>query len=784
MLGLVAVLAGLSLLPGAESMATIGLGEECTVTLDGGEGWFRILEDDYVFLRISSDEPVSMTAFDSDETVLGQSNPGHDLILSAYGDYWFYIRLTGRSGGSATVSVLEEAPGPLPAGTAVQGSLALDTMGGSYRFVTPSDGRWTFDLEGSGSMDLDLEVYGPGMDMWAGGYSTESSESVSCAALRGDTLMVVVSRFNKAGSGNYSLTARRTGDFPVLEGSAVGTLDAGAATARFRLEPLDGWALLRLASPSEDGDIDLLVRDRNGEVLWNSSSYSTSEALLVPPRTADLVAEVKAYDFGDSDRIRFQLGLLPSSPVRASATLDTLVQVSNDRQTLIAVRPPSAGLYAISAVFEKLRDGDLQIFRGSGPSTATMGTARGDESFVAWIGQGDTLYLHPAFGDISTSGSCRLSMAPFGGPALSGTLQGSVSASTPVASWSLGTPGDAVVSIRLRGADRETDLDMIVSGPGMDRMAQGWISSADAAGDEEITFYSPDPAVLGISVYTYERTASGSFSLGATSIPRTGLAAPGPEGETWALLAGISGYPSSADALNRAGMDALDFYRFLSEEMGVPADHIVLLVDEMATAAAFRTTFQDLIGRAGEGDKVLVFFSGHGDQLPPGSGGREEGDSANEAICLYDGEIEDDWIASALSGEHAPVILFMDACFSGGLVNDFGRGSNTMILTAAREDRSVSERVLTPILLRGAEGEADGNRDGSVTARELLDFVDSRLQLICPVCDAVITAGSAVCPDCGSVLKGENRVPRPEQGFFLDEDIILWSSGRGGHGGR
>ncbi len=99
------------------------------------------------------------------------------------------------------------------------------------------------------------------------------------------------------------------------------------------------------------------------------------------------------------------------------------------------------------------------------------------------------------------------------------------------------------------------------------------------------------------------------------------------------------------------------------------------------------------------------------------------------------------------------------------------------MLTAAREDLSVSERILTPILLDGSAGEADADGNGRITAGELAAYVDSRLRLVCPVCDATIDPRTALCPDCGSVLKGENRVPRPEQGVFIDPDTVLWTTG-------
>jgi ribosomal protein L40E len=241
------------------------------------------------------------------------------------------------------------------------------------------------------------------------------------------------------------------------------------------------------------------------------------------------------------------------------------------------------------------------------------------------------------------------------------------------------------------------------------------------------------------------------------------------------LLAGISGYESSADILNRASMDAVDFYSFLTSDQNVPGDHVILLVDDMATAERFRSSMGDLLDRAGSEDRVIVFFSGHGTQYEPGSGGAEENDSANEAICLYDDDVEDDWLARTIASEaSAPVLFFVDACNSGGLVNDFSEDSNVLILTAAREDRSVSERILTPILLDGCRGAADLDADGWVTASELAEYVDERLQRICPECDAELSQSAGTCPECGAALKGENSVPRPEQGLFLTEDLQLW----------
>ena len=297
----------------------------------------------------------------------------------------------------------------------------------------------------------------------------------------------------------------------------------------------------------------------------------------------------------------------------------------------------------------------------------------------------------------------------------------------------------------------------------------------DAAGDEAVEVYAEEDAEYGITVYLYDRDGETAYSLRVNRIGRTELASPSPLPETWALCAGISGYPSSADVLNRASMDAVEFYDFLTGDQGVPADHVILLVDAMSTAEEFTTGMARLLERAGREDRVVVFYSGHGDRSHPGSGGPEEADSANEYLCLYDDDVSDDQVAAMVDSlASAPVFLFFDACHSGGFVNDFAPGSQVMVLTAAREDLSVSERILTPILLRGSRGDADSDGNGYVSALELMDYIDERLQLICPECDSELTSNMTVCPQCGAILKGDDAVPRPEQGMFLTDDVELW----------
>jgi len=208
---------------------------------------------------------------------------------------------------------------------------------------------------------------------------------------------------------------------------------------------------------------------------------------------------------------------------------------------------------------------------------------------------------------------------------------------------------------------------------------------------------------------------------------------------------------------------------------GVAPDHMMVLVDENATRDAVNEALDQVFLRAGPEDRLVIFFSGHGNRNSPGSGGPEEPDAMNDVICFHDGDMTDDDLARRTREFPGQTLLFIDACHSGGFVNDFRQGDNALVVTAAREDLSVSERILTPILLQGSRGDADTDGDGAITAGELAGYVDEVLQRVCPFCDTILDAGSSrLCPGCGEVLKGENRIPRPEQGVFMPASTVVW----------
>lgn len=759
-------------LPDAVRVPGVDAGETVFSAEAHGYQWIRILESDYAVIEVTSSPAVPMTAYDNSGEPLSFSTSGEPLVLSAYSDYWFWVKAVSDEPVEFTVEYLDPEP---VTSQGILSSLASSEMAEIWTFTAEEEGKWNFLVRGTDDIaDLDLELYGAGNSLWAGSYSANSMEKLSMGLLEGESLQVVVSRYNKGGSGDYSLEIMRSGDMDVLSGSITADAIKGNVQ-RYRLPGLQSEALLEMTYEDE-GDLDILVRNAHGEILYSSSTYLFSEGLLIPAGDLPAVVEVHPYDTGeDLEEFPYRLSLTQvTADVRQFRPVD--VETGFGQSALCRFIAPSSDFFTISGVFDKLRDGDVRLFSSYGEPSAFMMTDRGDERFCFWTQRGDTLWIAPGFMSSTSGGSCEVSVELSETEPIAGLVHGRIDETTAAQRFYTvhGEAGSTLV-IELRGDQREFDLDMLVSGPGYVLQAEGGVSNTDNAADESVTMYCEEDAVYGVTVYAYTRGGQGTFTIEAERIPSERLPAGNPASDqTWAVVAGISGYESRADILSRASMDAIDFYRFLRDDQGVHSDRIVLLVDAEARADAFRNAVNDISSRADSGDRLVVFYSGHGSQEPPGSGGSEEPDGMNELLCFYDEDISDDEMRELLAGFPGTVHLFADACNSGGFVNDFSASDDILILTAAREDKSVSERVLTPILLEGSRGAADADGDGVITAGELVEYVDGIMARICPVCDSVVNQGMSECPECGTVLKGDYRIPRPEQGLFLNSDEIVW----------
>jgi TonB family protein len=218
-----------------------------------------------------------------------------------------------------------------------------------------------------------------------------------------------------------------------------------------------------------------------------------------------------------------------------------------------------------------------------------------------------------------------------------------------------------------------------------------------------------------------------------------------PTRDAVAIIIGIADYKNLPRA-DFANDDASVFYDYAVRALGLRPENIKLLVDANADDVAIYQAFKTwLPSRVRPTTDVYVYYSGHG--LPAEDG---------QGLYLLPQRAHRDLIEKTAISQHEingfiqaakpkSVTIFLDSCYSG-----LGRTGETL-LTSARPVTIKSDKKLFPdgftvitasqadqisssspdlkhgifsyYLMRGMEGEADFNRDGKITARELHGYL-------------------------------------------------------------
>ncbi len=217
-------------------------------------------------------------------------------------------------------------------------------------------------------------------------------------------------------------------------------------------------------------------------------------------------------------------------------------------------------------------------------------------------------------------------------------------------------------------------------------------------------------------------------------LPSLGHAEAPMAGRTHAVLVGIADYPSSP--LARTDVDAERIGRALVRNVPAEKLRMHLLLNADATRANVIQALATVQREATEGDNVVFFFSGHGSPVADQSS--DEGDQLDEVLSLYDGDLSDDELATALDGTKSRLTLVgIDACFSGGFLFDVGARAGRMTLLSSDEDLTSAVPAqeagghLSLLLAQALEGRADGaangvfgqSSDGMLTALEIEVFI-------------------------------------------------------------
>lgn len=227
------------------------------------------------------------------------------------------------------------------------------------------------------------------------------------------------------------------------------------------------------------------------------------------------------------------------------------------------------------------------------------------------------------------------------------------------------------------------------------------------------------------------------------------------KGRAFALVAGISDYQDAQiKDLRYAHKDAKVFADFLRSKAGGSLDsqHIRLLTNEQATLAGLQAGFNWLLKKAKKGDRVIVYFSGHGDVETVNA--HEKGyllayDTPKNNYRLNAVDLNDfnEHLIAKLSNEGVQLIIITDACHAGALAGGKGgkeataselmkRYANEVKIMSCQpyEESQESSKwgngrgVFSYYLVDGLKGRADEDRDQTVDLYELEIFLQDRIR--------------------------------------------------------
>ena len=227
-----------------------------------------------------------------------------------------------------------------------------------------------------------------------------------------------------------------------------------------------------------------------------------------------------------------------------------------------------------------------------------------------------------------------------------------------------------------------------------------------------------------------------------------------PQSKTYAVVVGISDYqdPGIPD-LRFADRDAAAFAAYLQSPAGgsLPPERIMLLTNKAATTGAIASAMDWLIADCKEGDRAIIYFSGHGDVetrtrfqrgflLTYDSPPTNYLAGAFALIFLQD-------IITTLSEQGVQVVMVSDACRAGKLAgSDIGGAQTTnanlskqyaneiKILSCQPDEFSLEGEqwgggrgAFSYHLIDGLTGMADGNSDTQVNLLEIGQYLQTKV---------------------------------------------------------
>lgn len=217
--------------------------------------------------------------------------------------------------------------------------------------------------------------------------------------------------------------------------------------------------------------------------------------------------------------------------------------------------------------------------------------------------------------------------------------------------------------------------------------------------------------------------------------PATAQAEPGTgptaNSDRWALVVGITDYAGRTASTAAGAADADDFREMLLRN-GFPADRIITLTDQEATAANIRNGLQWLVDRSSPNSFTVFHYSGHVKQM--GGDRDRDGEKTDEFLWPYDNKFIADAELADFSRRLQGLAWFdIAGCEAGGF-DDGISGPDRLFTGSSRETEKSYENPdwnnsvfvglqIDQAFLQGM-GDSDGN--GKVSIQEAFAYAAER----------------------------------------------------------
>ena len=143
-----------------------------------------------------------------------------------------------------------------------------------------------------------------------------------------------------------------------------------------------------------------------------------------------------------------------------------------------------------------------------------------------------------------------------------------------------------------------------------------------------------------------------------------------PKASRHALIIGVGEYKVSGVMSLKGVPNDMQSAKQMAMAMSIPEDNITYLRDHQATADQIRQAIQDLNARVRPGDRVFVYYSGHGTRWVDPKGNP---DHCTEGLLSTDGQAitntEVGELLSPIANKTDKLMVFYDACHSGGIAS-------------------------------------------------------------------------------------------------------------------